>query len=108
VGAINLRGKVVTVIDLRLKLGMPNVKSRQTTVIICDLSPLTIGIVVDSVECVLSVPVSAIQPSSRVQGDPARNFFTGVYEVDGSLFLLIDPARAVNVHSYLESLAGAG
>lgn len=99
-GAMNLRGHVVTVVDLRLKLGIPAAASRQTAVVICDLAPLTIGIVVDSVTSVINVPPEKVQEASRIQGDSGRDFFTGAYEKNETLYLLIDPARAVGVHSY--------
>jgi purine-binding chemotaxis protein CheW len=46
-GIMNLRGQVISVMDLRKKLGIKPGSTAETAVIICDLSPLCIGVVVD-------------------------------------------------------------
>src|SRR5258708_2612365 len=55
-GMMNLRGQVISVVDLRLKLGMKKVdRTEETAVIIIDLDPIFLGIVVDSVNKVLNL-----------------------------------------------------
>src|SRR4051812_41249332 len=57
-GIMNLRGQVISVMDLRQKLGVKPSQSSETAVIICDLNSLSIGVVVDSINSVLN-PVEA-------------------------------------------------
>ena len=53
-GIMNLRGQVISIMDLRQKLGVKPLQQAETTVIICDLGGASIGVVVDSVNTVLS------------------------------------------------------
>lgn len=50
IGIMNLRGQVITVLDLRLKLGIKPQKGAETAVVIRDLADVSVGVVVDSVE----------------------------------------------------------
>ena len=53
-GIMNLRGQVISILDLRTKMGIKVQKTSETPVIICDLSPLCVGVVVDSIQAVLN------------------------------------------------------
>ena len=73
-GVINLRGKVIPVIDLRLKFGLPAVEYTERTCIIVadvDLAPASVmmGIVVDSVSEVLNVTEAEIDETRRTSAD---------------------------------------
>ncbi len=62
-GVMDLRGRVITIVDLRLRLGMPAVKDlQQSTTIILDIEGLDIGVTVDHVESVLSVSQEEMKP----------------------------------------------
>lgn len=96
-GIMNLRGQVISVIDLRLKLKMPKGDtSSETAIIILDLSPLSLGIIVDSVESVLAVNRSEIQPPPDV-GSSNTAYIRGVAKKDKKLILLLDIERTLSV-----------
>lgn len=96
-GIMNLRGQVISVIDLRMKLKMPKADaSSETAIIILDLSPLSLGIIVDSVESVLAVAKDEIQPPPDVGGKDT-SYIRGVTRKDKRLILLLDIEKTLSV-----------
>lgn len=96
-GIMNLRGQVISVIDLRQKLKMPKADANQeTAIIILDLSPLSLGIIVDSVESVLAVDQAEIQPPPDIGGANTA-YIRGVTRKDKKLILLLDIERTLSV-----------
>lgn len=86
-GLMNLRGQVMTVIDLKKKLGIAAGSSNETTVIICDFDGSPAGYVVDSVNCVLSASEADLAPAPVTQGPPC---VSGVFKTEKNLVLLLD------------------
>ncbi len=101
-GIMNLRGQVISVIDLRLKFGFKGnpLATTEKAVIICDINGLAIGVVVDSVNHVLSVQEKDIQPRPEIQSSKASDYILGVTEKDKRLILLLDIAKALDVADY--------
>lgn len=96
-GIMNLRGQVISVIDLRLKLKMARAEQTgETAIIILDLSPLSLGIIVDSVESVLAVNPEEIQPPPDV-GTTNTAYIHGVTRKDKRLILLLDIEKTLSV-----------
>lgn len=88
-GLINLRGLVLTVIDLRVKLGIkPNPES-QTAVIIFDLEERMVGVVVDSIQKVLTVPKDCVKPVP--DAGPGNTHLLGILQHDNILTMWLDP-----------------
>jgi purine-binding chemotaxis protein CheW len=96
-GIMNLRGQIISIIDLRDKLHIKNDFTPETTVIICDLVSCTIGIVVDSVDSVLNIQQSEIKQKPDFQGPSATDYITGIVNLDGHLVLLIDISKALDL-----------
>ena len=96
-GIMNLRGQVISVMDLRLKFGIKAATTSETVVIICDLPPLCLGIVVNRVDSVLSIPETEIQPRPEFDGKKNVQYVTGVTRKDKKLVLLLDIASALDV-----------
>lgn len=96
VGIINLRGQVISVMDLRIKLGVKAVNTEETAVIITDLAPLTIGIIVDSVESVIRPTAEEIATKPEVDHQKNSEFITAVCRKDNRLVMFIDIARALD------------
>ena len=66
-GIINLRGKVIPIIDLRLKFGMPGRDyDHHTRIVVVDITGETVGLVVDSVSEVLRVPPDSFEEAPRL------------------------------------------
>ncbi len=96
-GIMNLRGQVISIIDLRMKLKMPKADaSGETAIIILDLSPLSLGVIVDSVESVLAVGNEEIQPPPDMGGKDTA-YIRGVTRKDKRLILLLDIEKTLSV-----------
>ena len=62
-GVINLRGTVIPIIDLAAKLGMPGTEaSERSAIIVTDVNNMTVGLLVEGVSDILTVPAESLQP----------------------------------------------
>lgn len=90
-GLINLRGLVLTVVDLRKKLGIvPDKETSQNAVIIFDLEDRLVGVVVDSIQKVLHIQADHIKQVPDGDGQTAA-FFQGILQHDDKLTMWLDP-----------------
>lgn len=90
-GLMNLRGLVLTVIDLRKKLGItPDKDSSQNGVIIFDLGERLVGAVVDSIQKVLTISQEKIKPLPENEGR-TNGQFLGILQHEDKLCMWIDP-----------------
>jgi purine-binding chemotaxis protein CheW len=96
-GIMNLRGQVISVLDLRLKMGIKSNQSAETAVIICDLDPLCLGVVVDSINSVVAPSAEDLAERPEIQSQRSSEFITGVFKKEKSLVLLLDIAKALSV-----------
>ncbi|MEZ4744168.1 MAG: chemotaxis protein CheW [Bdellovibrionota bacterium] len=96
-GIMNLRGQVLSAIDLRKKMKItPNVERNETAIIILDLDPYTLGVMVDSINSVLSLADSMIAPPPDFESRVDSEFITGVFPAEDKLTLIIDIRRLLN------------
>ena len=100
-GVINLRGKVIPVIDLRLKFGLSNVDYGQRTCIIVtqvqgETGPILMGIVVDCVSEVLNLSGSEIEDTPDFGGDSGGKYLLGMAKVRGKVKILLDIDRVLS------------
>ncbi len=107
-GIMNLRGQVISVIDLRLKFNMKPNGGSETAVVICDLANLCIGVVVDSVNQVLSLNQEDIAPRPEVESNRKSDYIMGVTRQDKKLILLLDIAKTLNVEDHMAIKNAAG
>lgn len=94
-GVINLRGKVIPVIDLRLKFGLDSVENTDRTCIIVvqithDANQITMGIIVDEVSEVMDVAVDQIEPPPRFGASVDTGFILGMGKVEQKVLMLLD------------------
>lgn len=90
-GIVNLRGKVIPVVDLRQKMGMPHKEEDQNTrIIVVELVERTIGFIVDQVKEVLRIPKSITEPPPRMVFNTNTNMFTSVAKLENRLIILLD------------------
>jgi purine-binding chemotaxis protein CheW len=94
-GVINLRGKVVPVIDLRLKFGLPSAEYTQRTCIIVtqvqgDSGLIQIGVIVDGVSEVLNLAASDVEDTPDFGEDVAAQYLLGMAKVKGKVKILLD------------------
>lgn len=89
-GVINLRGKVIPVIDLRSKFGLPSVAAtEQTCVIVVDVGQ-DVGIMVDRVSEVADIADQAIEPPPQVGVATDTQFILGMGKVEETVKILLD------------------
>lgn len=97
-GLINLRGQIVTAIDLRLRLGLAERKADELpmNVVACSEDG-AVSLLVDEIGEVLEVSEEAFEPPPDTLQGEARKLVRGVYKLRDRLLLALDTARAVKV-----------
>ena len=91
-GVINLRGKVIPIIDLRKRFGL-EVKEyvKHTRIIVIEISNMIVGFVVDAVSEVLRVPADTVEPPPpAVMGGIDSEYISGVGKLEDRLLILLD------------------
>lgn len=96
-GIINLRGRVIPVIDLRIKLGMAaKEKDKDTRIVIVEIQNRTVGFIVDRVSEVLRIPKSITEaPPSMVSGIDSE-YITSVGKLEDRLLILLDLEKVLD------------
>ena len=95
-GVINLRGKVIPVIDLRLKFCLPETPlSEETCIIVVDVRGVEMGIIVDKVSEVFNIAESAIDDTPSFGVNVETNFILGIGKAGGKVTILLDIARVL-------------
>ncbi len=90
-GVLNLRGKVIPIINLRTRLGLSSTEhTKDTRIVVVDVAHLLLGFIVDSVEEVLRLPEEFIEPPPSTGRGGADEFHKGVGRVEGRLLILLD------------------
>jgi purine-binding chemotaxis protein CheW len=113
-GVINLRGKVIPVVDLRLKFGLPPCEPTDQTVIIVvqytvESRPLTMGILVDQVLEVLSIDGAHIEPPPALgSASLDSEFILGVGKHERRIVFLLDIAKVLSTDEAREVARAAG
>jgi len=103
-GVMNLRGTIVPVIDLRLRLGMPAADYGPFTVIVVlAVGSKVVGAIVDAVSDVLSIPDGQVQQTPDLGVAIDVRFVGGIAQADAKLVILLD-AEALLRHDDLAAL----
>jgi len=98
-GIINLRGAVIPVVDLRKRFGMPARElTMATRLLIVRLSGQTLGLVVDDVTEVVTIPVTDIKPPPAVSDGLIVNHLLGVCLSGDNLVMLLDIDRLLTTN----------
>jgi purine-binding chemotaxis protein CheW len=96
-GIMNLRGQVISVIDLRTKFNIKPSEKPETSVIICDIGESSLGVVVDSVNSVIHPEANEISSRPTIESSKNTDFISGVYRRGEDLVLLLDVNKALSV-----------
>lgn len=90
-GVVNLRGVIVPIVDLRVKLGCENVEYNSfTVVIVLNVRGRVVGAVVDSVSDVLELPSDSIKPAPEMSSAVDASYITGIGSVNDRMLILMD------------------
>jgi len=105
-GVINLRGKVIPIIDLRRRFGMESRKhDSQTRIVVIELNNMIVGFVVDSVSEVLRIPADTVVPPPAIVSGVDSEYISGVGKLDDRLLILIDLEKLLSSEEH-EMLSG--
>ncbi|MDD0853785.1 chemotaxis protein CheW [Halobacteriovorax sp. GB3] len=97
-GIMNLRGQVISVVDLRTKLKIkPLENNSEESVIIVDINGMNLGIVVDSINKVLAFQVDEINEVPEIESQVNAEYIQGVYRKEDSLTVLLDVAKVLDL-----------
>lgn len=97
-GIINLRGQVIPVIDLRRRLGLPSVvPDKSTRIIVVEIQSKIIGFIVDSVNEVLRISKSIIEPPPVMVANIESEFITAVGKLEDRLLILLDLEKVLSI-----------
>jgi len=100
-GVINLRGKVIPVIDMRLKFNMPEKEYDDITVIlIVEVKDKEVGMIVDSVSDVMEIIVSNVQDTPQFHASIDTNYIKGIGNVGEMLIILLDVNRIMSYEEF--------
>ncbi len=111
-GVINLRGQVVPVVDMRLKLGLPaGAETEDTCIIVVDVlvdgETITVGALADAVREVMDIHSDQIEPPPRLGTRLKTEFINGMGKVDEQFMILLNIDRIFNSEE-LASVQDAG
>src|ERR671937_1812199 len=95
-GVINLRGKVIPVVHLRRRFGLPTAEhTRSSRIVVVELSDHVVGIIVDGVSEVLRVNTATIEPPSPVVAGIDSEYLHGIAKLPERLVILLDLDRVL-------------
>ncbi len=93
-GVINLRGRIIPVVDLKKKLGLGEVQEgRAARIVVVKIQERLVGMMVDGASQVLKVPVSSVEPAPDEVVEKGGDYIRGVAKLDKRLIILVDLHR---------------
>jgi purine-binding chemotaxis protein CheW len=93
-GVINLRGKIVSIIDLRKRFGEKEVlSSKKNRILVVEMEKKMVGLVVDAASEVLKIPPSEVEAPPNVFEEGELNYVTGVGKLNSRLIILIELSK---------------
>lgn len=98
-GLINLRGQIVTAINLRQRLGMPPLEDgREPMNVVVRSNDTAVSLVVDEIGDVLDVDPELFEAPPETLTGVARELILGAYKLDGQLLLVLDVEKAITIN----------
>ena len=94
-GVINLRGKIVPVIDLRKRFGEPAMGDGKNRILVVEVEGRRVGLLVDAASDVLKIPPAEIENPPTLCAEGELNYITGVGKLGGRLIILIDLGKVL-------------
>ena len=93
-GVINLRGKIIPVMDLRKRFGQAEIQpDKKNRILVVELENKLIGLIVNAASEVLKIPPSEIEAPSSVFADGDSGYVSGVGKLKGRLIILLDISK---------------
>lgn len=96
-GVINLRGKVIPLMDVRLRFDMPErAYDERTVIIVMEVDDAPVGLIVDGVREVREIPDSQIDRRGQIGRNGGRTVIAGIAQVADRVAVLLDPSVLVS------------
>lgn len=96
-GVINLRGKVIPIIDLRRRFGLSSrIHDKNTRIIVIEINNVIVGCVVDAVSEVLRIPATTVEPPPPVVAGVDSDYISGVGKLQDRLLIMLDLDRLLS------------
>ena len=96
-GIMNLRGQVISILDLRTKMNITAKKGSENAVIICDVAGVQLGAVVDSVNQVYNPKPEDVTAASELEHSKVASYIHSVYRDQNRLVLFLDIGKTLDV-----------
>ncbi len=96
-GVINLRGKVIPIIDLRKRFGLQaQSHDKMTRIVVVEINDAVVGFIVDAVSEVLRIPVDTVEPAPPLVAGIESEYISGVGKLADRLLILLDLNRLLS------------
>ncbi|MEE9431288.1 MAG: chemotaxis protein CheW [Melioribacteraceae bacterium] len=97
VGVVNLRGRIIPILNLRSRLGLP-VKEYdlETRIIVVEMEDRTIGFIVDEVKEVIRIPKSITEPAPDIVSGIDSDYITAIGKMEDRLLILLDLTKILS------------
>ena len=93
IGVMNLRGTVIPIVDLAVKLGMHNTEvNERSAIVVADIKGMTVGLLVDRVSDIMTIPSSRLQPVPAAAGS-SGTFSDGLIVHDSGMICFLNLER---------------
>ena len=90
-GVINLRGKVIPILNLRQRFGLERKEiDKKTRIVVVDIDGKVVGVVVDAVSEVLRLPTDTVEPPPPMVAGIESEYIKGVGKLENRLLILLD------------------
>lgn len=107
-GVVNLRGKVIPIIDLRSRLNMARIESdNKTRIVVVEIDGKIVGFIVDEVSEVLRIPRSITEAPPAIVSGIDSDYITAVGKLEDRLLILLDLDRVLKTDE-IDALASVG
>ena len=100
-GVINLRGKIIPVMDLRKRFGQVEIQpDKKNRILVVELDHKLVGLIVNAASEVLKIAPSEIEPPGNLFAEGESGYVTGVGKLKGRLIILLDIAKLLQRPEY--------
>jgi len=97
-GVINLRGKVIPIVDLRKRFNLElKEHDKNTRIVVVDIGGNIMGMIVDSVSEVLRLPANTIEPPPEIVTGINSEYIKGVAKLDDRLLIFLDLSKVIDI-----------
>jgi purine-binding chemotaxis protein CheW len=100
-GVINLRGKIIPVMDLRKRFGHVDIQpDKKNRILVVELQNKLVGLIVNAASEVLKIPPSDIEAPGTVFAEGESSYVTGVGKLKGRLIILLDVSKLLHQQEF--------